>query len=160
MHKNQKFVLVRFPIRNLAGTLALMGHLLFPTTSEAKYKRSEVGGEPAIIPFLRRAQRDFTTPPLRHQHHDLYITTTSPTTSCLLPTIIQCLSFHHLKLFILTLLPYKLAYKTPLRYKTPSHIVPPLEEGRCPDICWHIRPPLILVEMKLFPYLITLRLLQ
>jgi hypothetical protein len=43
--------------------------------------------------------RDFTAPPLRHQHHDLYITTTS--IEYLLR--IQCLSFHHLKLFILTL---------------------------------------------------------
>jgi hypothetical protein len=43
-------------------------------------------------------------------------------------------------------IPYLLAYKTPLRYKTPSHIVPPLAEGRSPDNCWHIRTPLIIPE--------------
>jgi hypothetical protein len=28
-------------------------------------------------------------------------------------------------------IPYLLAYKTPLRYKTPPHIRPPLREGTC-----------------------------
>jgi hypothetical protein len=56
------------------------------------------------------AQRDFTTPPLWHQHHDLYGTSPPPppTTSYLLP--MQCLSFHHLKLFIPTLLLHLLQF--------------------------------------------------
>jgi hypothetical protein len=36
--------------------------------------------------LLHGAQRDFTTPPLRHQHHDLYVTTTTTTNYLLPPT--------------------------------------------------------------------------
>jgi hypothetical protein len=39
-------------------------------------------------------------------------------------------------------LPYKLAYKSPLRYKAPWHISPPPAEGRCPDIFLAYKSPL------------------
>src|SRR3981081_1957575 len=47
-------------------------------------------------------------------------------------------------------IPYKLAYSTPLRYSTPSHIVPPLAEGRC-KICMAHRPSYIVNPFAIVP---------
>jgi sugar porter (SP) family MFS transporter len=40
-------------------------------------------------------------------------------------------------------IPYKLVYKSPLRYKSPLFISPPLAEGRCPDILLDYKSPLL-----------------
>jgi hypothetical protein len=40
------------------------------------------------------------------------------------------------------IIPYNLAYKSPLHYKSPWFISPPPAEGRCPDIFLAYKSPL------------------